>query len=201
MPRLAVICCIFLIVPARQAAAEWHITPMLGLTMLGSTSIVDAELATDNRHWNLGGAVSLLGSGVLGVEVVTLWTPGFFDRDESGGEPDLVAGSRTLSFMGNVVVTAPQRWTEYGLRPFISGGLGLIHVSKTDIPEGIFPVDLNLVGYNIGGGAVGFLTQRTGLRFDFRYHSVLNPSDRGPISIGDVNLRYVTATIGIVFRR
>lgn len=201
MPRLAVLCCILLLVSARQAAAEWHITPMLGLTMLGSTSIVDVELATNRRHWNLGGAVTLLGGGIFGAEVITIWTPGFFDRDEVGGEPDLVASSRTLSFMGNVVLTAPQRWTEYGLRPFVSGGLGLMQVSKTDIPEGIFPVDLNLLGYNIGGGAVGFLTRRTGLRFDVRYHSVLNPSDQGPISIGDVNLRYMTATVGIVFRR
>ena len=175
---------------------------MFGLTTLGSTTIVDAEEATGKRHWNLGGAVSFLGSGLLGAEVVTFWTPGFFDRDEVGDEPDLVKSSRTVSLMGNIVLTAPQRWTEYGLRPFVSGGLGLMHVSKTDLPEGILPpVDLNVLGYNIGGGAVGFLTQRTGLRFDVRYHSILNPSDQGPIAFEDVRLRYVTASIGIVFRR
>jgi hypothetical protein len=190
MSRLA-LCCVLLFASA----------PMIGLTMLGSTSIQDSELATGNRHWSFGGAVSLLGPGLLGAEVVTLWTPGFFDRDERPGEPDLVADSRTVSLMGNIVLTAPRRWTEYNLRPFVSGGIGLLHVSKTDIPEGLFPVDLNLLGFNIGGGAVGFLTERTGVRFDVRYHSVLNPSDRGAISTGDVNLRYVTASVGIVFRR
>ena len=197
MPRLLALCCIFLLAPARNAAAEWHITPMVGLTMLGSTTLTDPELATDKRHWNLGGSVSLLGSGILGAEVMTIWTPGFFERDDL----DIVLNSRTVSLMANVVITAPQRWTEYSLRPYVSGGLGLIHVVKTDNPEGLFPVNLNLAGFNVGGGAVGFLTQRTGLRFDFRYHSLLNPSDHGPISIGDVNLRYVTASIGIVFRR
>jgi hypothetical protein len=198
----AALCCILLLVLARPVAAEWHIVPMFGLTTLGSTSIVDAEEATGKRHWNLGGAVSFLGSGLLGAEVVTFWTPGFFDRDEVGGEPDFVKSSRTVSLMGNIVVTAPQRWTEYGLRPFVSGGFGLMHVSKTDIPENILPrVDLNLLGYNVGGGAVGFFTQRTGVRFDVRYHSVLNPSDHGLIAFGDVRMRYVTATVGIVFRR
>lgn len=200
MYRLA-LCCVLLLAFARPAAAEWHIVPMLGLTMLGSTSINDNELATGKRHRNFGGAVSLLGSGLLGAEVVTFWTPGFFDRDEAAFETDLVASSRTLSLMGNVVVTAPRRWTEYSLRPFVSGGFGLIHVSKTDIPKFIFPVDLNLLGFNVGGGAIGFLTERTGLRFDVRYHSVLNPSEHGPISTGDVHLRYVTASVGLVFRR
>lgn len=197
MPRLLALCCILLLAPARIAAAEWHITPMLGLTMLGSTTLHDPELATDQRHWNLGGSVSLLGSGIFGAEVLTIWTPGFFERDDL----DFVSNSRTVSVMANVVITAPQRWTEYSLRPYVSGGLGLMHVMKTDDPEGLFDFRLNLAGFNIGGGAVGFLSQRTGLRFDFRYHSVLNPSDHGPISIGDVNLRYVTASIGIVFRR
>lgn len=174
---------------------------MVGLTTLGSTSLHDSELATGKRHRNFGGAVSLLGPGLLGAEVVTFWTPGYFDRDEAFGETDFVKSSRTVSIMGNVVLTAPQRWTEYSLRPFVSAGLGLMHVSKTNIPEGIFDFDLNLLGFNVGGGAVGFLSKRTGLRFDIRYHSVLNPSDHGPISTGDVHLRYITASIGLVFRR
>ena len=100
--------------------------------------------------------------------------------------------------MANVVLTTPRRWTEYSLRPFVSGGLGLIHLQKID--EGLFTVDSNLAGFNIGGGAIGFLTDRTGLRFDFRYHSTLTPTDVGPVSFGDLRLRYVTATVGLVFR-
>lgn len=162
--------------------------------MLGSTTIFDPELGTEQRHWNIGGAVSWLSRGLFGAEVVGAWTPGFFEADDI----DIVESSRTFTLMGNVVVTAPQRWTEYSLRPFVSGGFGLMQVTKND-PA--LPVSLNVTGFNIGGGAAGFLTQRTGLRFDFRYYSVLNPSDHGPISFGDANLRYVTATVGIIFRR
>ena len=195
MWKVLALCGVFLLGVTPQAAAEWHFAPMIGMTMLGSTTIVDPELATDKRHWNLGGAVSLLSPSFFGVEVITIWTPGYFERDDL----DVVDDSRTISLMANVVVTTPRRWTEYSLRPFVSGGLGLMHITKHD--EGIFPVDLNVAGYNIGGGAVGFLSERTGLRFDIRYHSVLNPSDYGPIAFEDVHLRYVTASIGIVFRR
>lgn len=197
MPRLLALCFILLLAPAKDAAAEWHITPMLGLTTLGSTTIFDPELGTDQRHWTYGGAVAWLSRGLLGAEAIGSWTPGFFEGDDL----DNISSSRTASLMANVVVTAPQRWTEYSLRPFVSGGLGLMHVAKTDKPEGLFPVDLNLAGFNIGGGAIGFLSDRAGLRFDIRYYSLLNPSDHGPISFGDVKLRYVTATVGIVFRR
>jgi hypothetical protein len=48
---------------------------------------------------------------------------------------------------------------------------------------------------------VGFLTQRTGLRFDVRYHSTLRESDPEDIALGPIRMRYVTATIGLVFRR
>lgn len=195
MARLLTLCCLLLLLPAKDAAAEWHITPMLGLTMLGSTTIVDPEVGTEKRHWNFGGSVSWLSRSILGAEVIGTWTPGFFERDDL----DIVVSSRTLAVMGNVVLTAPQRWTEYSLRPFVSGGLGLMHVVMDD--GGVFPVNLNVTGFNIGGGAAGFLSQRTGLRFDIRYYSVLNPSDHGPISIGDANLRYVSATVGIIFRR
>jgi hypothetical protein len=195
MFRVLVICCLFVLGAVRPAAAEWQLVPMVGLTMLGSTTIIDPEVATDKRHWNLGGAVTLLGPTIFGAEVITTWTPGFFQR----GDLDVVLASRTVSAMANVLLTTPRRWTEYSLRPFVSGGLGLMHVSVED--EGLFPVNLNLTGFNIGGGAVGFLTPRTGLRFDLRYHSTLRATDEGTISIGKVQVRYVTASVGLVFRR
>lgn len=196
--RTALALCAFLVLASPSPArAEWQLTPMVGLTMLGSTTIVDPELGTENRHWNFGGAVSLLSSGLLGAEVITTWTPGFFQT----GDLDLIATGRTVSLMANVVLTTPRRWTEYSLRPFVSGGFGLMHVRKVDKPEGLFPVNLNLGGFNIGGGAVGFLTNRTGLRFDVRYHSTLREVDKGPIAFGPVRLRYLTASVGVVFRR
>jgi hypothetical protein len=206
MARLLVCCAILSLAAARPAHAEWHLTPFAGLTMFGSTNLVDPFQATGNVHLHAGGSVAWLSRGIFGVEAIGTWTPGFFEG-ESSFEEDIPVGevtvlnSRAFSLMGNVLVTLPQRWTEYGLRPFVSGGFGLMHAQRTD-RRPIFSGDLSVVGFNIGGGAVGFLTQRTGVRFDVRYHSTLSRSvDADSFAPDGGYLRYVTVSVGVVFRR
>ena len=79
--------------------------------------------------------------------------------------------------MGNVVLTVPRRYTEYFLRPFVSGGFGLLRAAP-DRPSGAadgsrcFPARARTSPASIiGGGAVGFFSQSTGVRFDLRYFS------------------------------
>ena len=110
-------------VPA-SARAEWHLTPFLGLTFKGDTTLVDHEQGADKTHWTFGGAVALMGGGPVGVEGLVVYTPGFFQQ-ENMPPPDIV-DSRTLAIMGNVVLTTPRSWNPYGLRPFVSGGIGLL---------------------------------------------------------------------------
>ena len=99
--------------------------------------------------------------------------------------------------MGNLVLTTPRSWNEYGLRPFVSGGLGFC-ATATDSFE-FTPVNTNLLGYNIGGGAVGFLNERLGLRFDLRYFRSLKPSYDPELSVtGRVHLSYWTGSVGVV---
>jgi hypothetical protein len=138
------------------ASAEWHLTPLLGLTFQGDTNIFDPQNAVGNVHWNFGGALTVLGAGPLGVEALVVYTPSFFQADPEEGDdvpPVTITGSRSVVIMGNVVLAAPRSWNEYGLRPFLSGGLGLLHASASDARD-LLPVRTNLLGYNIGGGAV-----------------------------------------------
>jgi hypothetical protein len=205
MMRVLVCCGLLLLAVARPAYAEWHLTPFVGLTMFGDTNLVDPEFGSGNRHLHGGGSVAWLSRGIFGVEAIATWTPGFFEGETSFEDiPDdevIVQSSRALSLMGNVLVTLPQRWTEYGLRPFVSGGFGLMHAHRSDRSD-VFPVNVKVAGFNIGGGAIGFLTPRTGLRFDVRYHSTLNRNTDAPVfSPGPIHLRYITASVGIVFRR
>lgn len=200
MLRALACCCALVLLTSRPASAEWHITPMIGLTFGGNTSLVDLEGGAKKVHKQFGGAVTLLGGGLLGVESVFVYTPGFFKADPTG----LVADNRNFALLGNVVLTAPRRWTEYGLRPFVSGGLGLMRVSVTD-EANAFPVAKSLAGFNVGGGAIGFLSQRIGLRFDLRYYANLHRRDetgsQGAIALGRLHIRYFTASVGIVFRK
>jgi hypothetical protein len=183
-----------------SAAADWHITPFLGLTFQGETTLLDHENAVGKSDWSFGAAVSLLGAGPVGVEGLLVYTPGFFQQDNPPPDrPDVIA-SHTLALMGNVVLTTPRKWTEYGLRPFISGGIGLLRASFDD-QFGVLPGRSNQLGYNIGGGAVGFFTERAGLRVDLRYFSNLKPSDSADgIALGRVQLSYWNTSAGVVFR-
>ena len=208
MLRALAVACACLLGAPTTGFAEWHITPMIGFSFAGKTTITDLDQGTSKRHPTIAGSVALLSGGVLGVEGMTSWTPRFFENRDTrtlptpSGNSTIVDSSYAATLMGNVVVTAPRKWTEYFLRPFVSGGFGLIRVSKLE-PAEVFPLTINLVGYNVGGGAIGFLTRRTGVRFDVRYYSTVKGTYHGPIALGDgdVHVRYMTASIGLVIRR
>jgi hypothetical protein len=186
------------------ALAEWQITPMIGFTFAGRTTLVDPQHAVEKRHASVGGAVVLLGGGIVGVEALGIFTPGFFQTDQSRLSeipPVGIESSRALTLMGNVVLTTPRRLTEYSLRPFGSAGLGLLHTSQTQTVELLPPLRTNMFGYNVGGGAIGFLSAHTGVRFDLRYYSTLRGTVQEGAAIGLARLHYMTASVGVVIRR
>jgi hypothetical protein len=178
---------------------------MIGVTFSGRTTLIDPQDAAGSAHVDVGGAVTLLGAGILGAEAIVVLTPGFFQKDQSGLSADTgrveIKSSRTMAIMGNAVVTTPRRWTEYSLRPFLSGGFGLLHASQTPVVE-VFPLHPSMAGFNVGAGAIGFLSPRTGVRFDLRYYGTVHGTDRGPgVSVGLARLHYMSAAVGLVIRR
>jgi hypothetical protein len=197
--RGAVACLVALLCAPAHAGAEWHITPTLGLTFGGSTTLVDLDVGTAEVHPVIGVSGSWLSTGFFGAEGIASIAPGYFQT----GEGRIIESSRLTVLMGNVVFAAPRKHTEYFLRPFVSGGFGLIRAAERDAPlSGIIDIKANLAGFNIGGGAVGFLTKSVGVRFDLRYYSTLHATERPPgQAVGDARLRYMTAAVGLVFRR
>ena len=198
-----------------SAAAEWQFAPFVGFMFKGDSNLfdsnivdVDAPLGVNQRHWDLGATVRLVGPGPLGIEALVQWIPGFFEPAETSSlepsdpESTPITSSYGFALMGNVVLTTPRAWNEYGLRPYVSGGAGLLRAVHND---DFLPVRANLPGYNVGGGAVGFLTDRVALRFDLRYFRHLppgpEPGDNTPVAIGDrVRLHYWTGTVGVVIK-
>lgn len=200
---------LFFLFPA-IARAEWQFTPFLGYTFNGSTTLLDFgrianQTANDEPHVDFGGSVRLLGPGPIGVEGYYLHTPGFFDAKQFDINLPRILDSRTYAVMGNMVLTTPRAWNRYGLRPAISGGIGLIHAAARD-ERNVFPFTLNLWGMNVGGGAVGFLSDRVGLRFDLRYFrnikGIALEDLEVPVTFGEpLRLSYWSATVGIVIKR
>jgi hypothetical protein len=180
---------------ASPARADWQFAPFFGYTFNGSTTLVDLEDGASKVHWSFGGTATWIGRRPVGVEGLFAVVPHFFESEDVSA----LAASRTYALMGNVVVAAPRGWNEYGLRPFISGGVGLLHASQQTIDPRALPLNRSLFAYNVGGGAVGLVTEHTGLRFDLRYYSSLSRTDE-TIGFGPVRLRYWTGTVGVVFR-
>jgi hypothetical protein len=192
---------ILMLMPA-TVAADWSIAPFLGRTFHGQTTLIDHEGGAEKGHWHFGAATTFSGSGPVAAEGLVTYTPRFFQTEDTTASVNIVK-SRALAIMGNAVLTMPQRRGNYGLRPFFSGGIGVLHASATDF-SGLTPVSVMLPGYNLGGGAVGFFTDRAGMRFDLRYFGTLKEKElkpgEEPISIGPANLSYWTASVGVVFR-
>lgn len=205
--RVLALCGLLTAWPPARASAEWQFAPFVGFSFLGETNLNLTDLP--DRHWNFGGSVRLVGAGPLGVEALVLDVPGAFkslDIDPLFLNPsqptETITESHAFTMMGNIVLTTPRAWNEYGLRPFVSGGFGVLKVRHN---ESEFPLRANLPGYNVGGGAVGFVTDRVGLRFDLRYFRTTppgkEPTDLALTSHNErVRLRFWTGGVGVVFK-
>lgn len=170
--------------------------PFLGLTFGGGTDLVDLERASGDTKVTFGTAAAGISRAGLGIEADIGYSPGFFQK----GNLRLVASSSVFTMMGNVVVAAPERITRYTLRPYVSGGLGLMRVHIEDVLD-IFPLDARLLGMNVGGGAVGFFTDRTGIRWDLRYfRNLTSPDETSGFGSRSEKLSYWRGSVAVVLK-
>lgn len=177
------------------ASADWLITPFIGSAFGGETTFLVFEQGT-GKKLTVGGSVALLGDSFLGLEADVAHTPGFFQGNDPLG---LILSSRVTTIAGSVIVAAPLAVTRESLRPYLVGGLGLIQARSNHIAS-LFPLEKNLLGLNIGGGAVGLLTARTGVRFDVRHFKAIS-GESGPFARpGTSRLSFWRASAGVTLR-
>lgn len=181
--------------PAADAGADWLIMPFVGTSFAPETTFLTLEEGA-GRKLTLGGSVALLSDWLLGIEADFGHTPRFFEGDDPFG---LLLTSRVTTLSGSIIVAAPLAVTRESLRPYVVGGLGLMQARSKHV-AGLFPVDQNVLAVNLGGGAIGFLTERTGLRFDLRHLKAVSGAD-GPFARPDISrLSFWRATVAIVLR-
>ena len=107
-----------------------------------------------------------------GVEAELGYNPRFFER----GTGDLVTRSGVTTLFGNFLLALPLSITRESLRPYAVAGLGWVHASANDI-IGFNAVSNDFLGLALGGGAIGFVSDTTGLRFDLRYLKSVSSGD------------------------
>jgi hypothetical protein len=180
---------------ATPAYADFFLTPFAAIKFAGDSRFVDLEPGgAGNTKFALGGMAGVLSDGLFGVEADVTYVPRFFERSTG----NLVARSHVLTVMGNVMVAAPLSVTQYSLRPFVSGGAGLLHVNIDDIANAI-PIDSNLFGVNVGGGAMGPLSNSLDVRFELRWFKSVTSGDVTPLLPGSP-LSFWRAAIGLTIR-
>lgn len=193
--RLAAAALVCLCAGATDARADWLIIPFVGGSLAPESTLLVFEEGA-GRKFTLGGAVTLLSGGVLGLETEFSHTPRFFEGDDPLG---LVLTSRVTSLTGSVVLAVPLAVTRESLRPYVVGGLGLLQ-ARSKHAGGLFPVDQNLLGVSLGAGAIGFLSEQTGLRFDLRHIKAASGADGALARPGLSRLSFWRATVGVVLR-
>ena len=182
--------------PPRDARADYLFIPFVGGAFAGNTAFLNLEQGAGSTQWIFGGSVGWLSSGVLGFEGDFSYAPRFFERDNLAGE---ILSSNETTLSGSVIIAVPQSVTGYALRPYLVGGLGLMHSGITYL---FFdPVDDNSLGLNIGGGALGFLSPRTGVRFELRHFRTLEDATNPANGEVSTRLSFWRFTVGVVIRR
>ena len=171
----------------RPAAADWLFTPYLGVTFGGDTV---------SPHVAYGLSAGWMGAGIIGFEVDAAIAPDFLDTDN-----DVEFGfteSSATTLMANLIVGAPLGAP--GVRPYVSGGAGLLRTSVSDL-DGFFEIDDNSFGVNVGAGIIAFVQENVGLRGDVRYfRSVQDADPGGGIDLDLGGFDFWRGTVGVTFR-
>ncbi len=190
-------------VPAK-ASADWLFTPFAGLNFGGSATF--SQFGSDfedefEKRGTFGASLAWMGGGALGFEVDFGYSPNFFET--TAGDGDFQFGdSNVTTLMANVVLGAPVGGqTGPGIRPYASGGIGLIR-SRIDDVDDLFGDPSNNLGFNVGGGLAGFFSDRFGLRGDVRYFRSLQDEepDENDFDIGLGSFSFWRGSVGLIIR-
>jgi hypothetical protein len=184
---------VLLLIPATaHAQADLLVIPFIGLKLGGQTSIAVGAPTANEKKVTFGGSVAIITPDIFGIEADVEHTPHFFGP----GLGQLISQSNVTTLMGNVVFTVPKRITRESLRPYLVGGVGLMHVHLLTQGD-VFDTTSNLLGLDVGGGAIGFVSPRAGVRFDLRRFKNLT-EDTGAATIGGSKLSFWRLTAGMV---
>jgi opacity protein-like surface antigen len=191
LKKCAVVAALSLVLLPGTARADWLFTPNIGGGFGGD--------ASGREHLTWGASIGWMGAGIIGWEADLAYTPEFFEPDDD--DLDIIENSNVTSFMGNVLIGIPiGGQTGGGFRPYFSGGVGVLQ-TNVESGESLFTVDNNEFGFNLGAGAMGFMTDHVGFRGDIRYYrSFEDPVEDNEFDIGVGNFDFWRGTAGITFR-
>ncbi len=173
------------------ARADGFVSPWAAVQFGGK--ITNATGNIDNGRAAIGVTAGGMGAGIIGGEVDFGYSPSFFGTQNDFGH------NTVIDLMGNIIVGVPVGGTHgAGVRPFVTGGVGLL---RTQIDGGrLFRVSSskNQFGWNIGGGVMGYFNDHVGLRGEIKYLRVFRGDVVNGLDLGTLN--FTRLSIGLVVR-
>jgi opacity protein-like surface antigen len=166
------------------ARAEGYASPWGGV-IFGSSA--------NNGRGSVGIDAGGMGGGIIGGEVDFGYSPSFFGVQTDFGH------NTVIDLMGNLIIGVPIGGTHgAGVRPYVTGGLGLI---RTQIDGGTLArvsSSSNQFGWNVGAGVMGYFSDHVGVRGDVRYFRDASGNLVNNIDLGA--LHFWRASFGVVLR-
>jgi opacity protein-like surface antigen len=189
--RLVLVAALLAVMAPAEARADWLLTPFVGANVGGDTV---------KTQTNFGASAAWMGKGVIGGEFDAGWAPDFFDT--GANTPSTLINKTSVStYMFNVILGAPVGGQSgMGVRPYASAGIGAIH-SKAGSDLGLVDISNTVLGWNVGGGAMGFFSDHFGVRGDVRFlQSVKNDLKDNALFTDTGRFSFWRVTGGVVFR-
>ncbi len=173
---------------AARVQAQVVISPLVGYDFGGDAGCPDLSdlIECEDRKINFGASIGVLGT-LFGLEGEVAYAPDFF-----GKSTDL--SSSVVTAMANILFV-PRLGP---VRPYVTVGLGVIktHVELTS--DSLFTTDDNTLGWNVGGGVIGFVSDHVGLRGDLRYFHAFQDLSALGVTLEGSKLDYGRASVGVV---
>jgi len=183
-----------------QARADGFVSPWIG-SAFGSGDGVSNGVSTSeiqNGQTSFGVTAGGMGKGIIGGELDFGYSPSFF------GDKTLFGTNTVIDLMANLIVGIPVGGQHgAGIRPYVTGGVGLLRTQIDGGTVGNVQSSNNGMGWNAGGGVMGYFAQHIGMRGDLRYLRGFTDTDLGFVTPPGDNLsttRFWRASIGVVFR-
>jgi len=178
-----------LAIVSAPAQAQTYLSPFVGYDFGGDAGNCPSLFADcSEKKTSLGVTVGSLIGGVFGFEEDLGYASNFF------GDSQSFSDNSVLTAMSNVVVGVPIP----GVRPYASGGIGLMRTHVGFNISSLTSIDDNLLGYDIGGGVMLLLPHHLGVKGDYRYFRSANAITISGIALNNKQLTFSRASIALV---
>jgi hypothetical protein len=178
-----------ILLTVHPAHAQGYVAPSVGVALGNQSGQGRATFGVDFGWLSL--------RDPIGVDLDVVYAPSFFGNAGRYGE------NSVTSVMGNVML-AGGGGRRYGFgrrrgasaRPYVSGGVGVLHEIST---VGDARVGNNDLGVNLGAGVMAFSRSGVGVRADVRYFRNLvttETADTGAVDFGAFH--FWRASLGVV---